>query len=514
MYKKTSKQTLSNKIPLFLIFLLPIIFYIYSYNSTLLDHMGYRQTQTALATLWMSSSESWIDFIFPVFGYPWLLPMEYPIYQIISNLISKLEIFSIETSGRLLSLVVYYLSLIPIRSILKNRIRDDSLFYIFYFTSPLLLYFSNKFLIDGFVFFLSVSVFATFLLLVKNFSLRNAILFIFFCNLCGLQKITGLMAVLSGCGAYFIFYLISLKDKDHIIEIFKFSFVFLISVILPILWVFYSDEIKNSYYLTSFLTSDALSNWNYGSLSQRLDIYNLSKLFGWRIMVLGGMFVLILRLLFFKFNKLKENAVAISCLTCGLFGPIFFFNLYLVHDYYLISSLAFIGIGLYLIPNIYTPRFNNIRPSTNIFVAMTLFFNLIIFSYWYMPKTNDIPSSHEDMYKTALIVKNQLDSDKVILTSGVDWDSTIPFYTEKFAIMLPSWEKNDFTPTVKGEYFDPFEVLSNLEDYLGNRKLGAIVICNIRMSEDFEVVVNFIKQKWKLEWQKQGLCSFGIIREN
>ena len=175
--------------------------------------MGYRQTQTALATLWMSSSESWIDFIFPVFGYPWLLPMEYPIYQIISNLISKLEIFSIETSGRLLSLVVYYLSLIPIRSILKNRIRDDSLFYIFYFTSPLLLYFSNKFLIDGFVFFLSVSVFATFLLLVKNFSLRNAILFIFFCNLCGLQKITGLMAVLSGCGAYFIFYLISLKDK-------------------------------------------------------------------------------------------------------------------------------------------------------------------------------------------------------------------------------------------------------------------------------------------------------------
>ena len=29
--------------------------------------MGYRQTQTALATLWMSSSESWIDFIFSVF---------------------------------------------------------------------------------------------------------------------------------------------------------------------------------------------------------------------------------------------------------------------------------------------------------------------------------------------------------------------------------------------------------------------------------------------------------------
>ena len=337
----------------------------------------YRQTQTALATLWMSSSESWIDFIFPVFGYPWLLPMEYPIFQIISNLISKLEIFSIETSGRSLSLVIYYLSLIPIRYILKNKIHNDLLFYIFYLTSPLLLYFSSKFLIDGFVFFLSVSVFATFLMLVKDFSIRNVILFIFFCNLCGLQKITGLMAALSGCGVYFIFYLISLKDKNSFIEIFKFSFVFLISIILPILWVIYSDEIKNSFYLTSFLTSDALANWNYGNLNQRLDIYNLAKLFGWRITVLGGMFALFLRLLLFRFNKLEENKIAISCLTCGLFGPIFFFNLYLVHDYYLISSLAFIGIGLYLIPNIDAPRFNNIQPSANIFIAITLFFNLI-----------------------------------------------------------------------------------------------------------------------------------------
>ncbi|MBH83715.1 MAG: hypothetical protein CMP70_03455 [Flavobacteriales bacterium] len=496
------------------ILFIPLVFYIYSYDSTLLDHMGYRQTQTALSTMWMSYSDSWIDFIFPVFGYPWLLPMEYPIFQIISSLISKLEFFSIETSGRLLSLVIYYLSLIPIRYILKNKIRDDLLFYIFYLTSPLLLYFSSKFLIDGFVFFLSVSVFATFLMLVKNFSIRNVILFVIFCNLCGLQKITGLMAALSGCGVYFIFYLISLKDKNSFIEIFKFSFVFLISIILPILWVIYSDEIKNSFYLTSFLTSDALSNWNYGNFNQRLDIYNLAKLFGWRITVLGGIFALFLRLLLFRFNKLEENKIAISCLTCGLFGPIFFFNLYLVHDYYLISSLAFIGIGLYLIPNIDAPRFNNIKPSANIFIAITLFFNLTIFSYWYMPKTNDIPSSHKDMYKIALKVKKQVDSDKVILTAGVDWDSTIPFYTGNYAIMLPSWQKNDFTPKVKGEYFDSLEVLSNLEDYLGNRELGAIVVCKIRMSEDFDVVVNFIKQKWKIDWKNKGLCSFGIIKEN
>ena len=62
--------------------------------------MGYRQTQTALSTLWMSNSDSWLNFIFPVFGYPWLLPLEYPIFQIISYWLSGIESIQVQTSGR------------------------------------------------------------------------------------------------------------------------------------------------------------------------------------------------------------------------------------------------------------------------------------------------------------------------------------------------------------------------------------------------------------------------------
>tara|TARA_X000000950_G_scaffold69537_1_gene86090 strand:- start:3147 stop:4580 length:1434 start_codon:yes stop_codon:yes gene_type:complete len=473
--------------------------------------MGYRQTQTALSTLWMSNSDSWFNFLFPVFGYPWLLPLEYPIFQIIAYWLSGIEFIELETSGRLLSLIVFYLSLIPIKYILRKNIKEDLIFYFFYLTSPILLYFSSKFLIDGFVFFLSVSVLASFLLLIKNFSIRNIFIFFLFCNLCGLQKITGLMAVLTGCGVYFIFHLILLKDRNHFKEALKFSFIFAISIIIPISWVLYGDQTKEGIYLTSFLVSDALSNWNYGTLDQRLDFYNLSKVLGWRIGLLGGVFLLAVRIIFYKFYKLKDNALAISCLSCGLFGPIVFFNLYLVHDYYLISSLGFIGLGLYLIVDDSKPRFNNLTISNNSFAISVLLINLIVFSYWYMPKTNNIPLSHEDMYKTALKVKNQLDPEKVILTSGVDWDSTIPFYTQNYSIMIPSWTKNEFAPIVDGEYFDPFYVLNNIDNYLGDRELGAIIICNIRMSEGFEEEVNFIKENWKLDWKKQGLCIFGLL---
>ncbi len=515
MFKKTAKQTLSNKISLFLIFLLPIIFYTYSFNSTLLDHMGYRQTQTALSTLWMSHSDSWLNFTFPVFGYPWLLPLEYPIFQIISYWLSGIEFVQLQTSGRLLSLIVFYMSLIPIRYILEKSFSEHLIFYFFYFTSPILLYFSSKFLIDGFVFFLSLSVFASFLMLVKNFTIRNSFIFFLFCTLCGLQKITGLMAVLSGCGIYTIFYLATLKkDKNYYTKALKFFFIFAVSVVIPIAWVFYGDHEKESIYLTSFLTSDALLNWNYGTLDQRLDLYNLSKVFGWRIGLLGGVFLLALRVIFYKFNKLKNNALAISCLSCGLFGPIVFFNLYLIHDYYLISSLGFIGIGLYLMVDISKPRFKNLNISSNFYAITVLILNILVFSYWYLPKTNNISFSHEDMYITALKIKNKLDREKVVLTSGVDWDSTIPFYSEKFAIMIPSWTKNEFAPKVNGEYFDSIFVLKNIDNYLGGRELGAIVICNIRMGDNFDKEVNFIQENWKLEWKNQGLCNYGFLNQS
>ena len=126
----------------------------------------------------------------------------------------------------------------------------------------------------------------------------------------------------------------------------------------------------------------------------------------------GGIFLLALRVIFYKFNKLKDNALAISCLSCGLFGPIVFFNLYLIHDYYLISSLGFIGIGLYLIVDISKPRFQNFNISSNFYANSVLILNIIVFSYWYLPKTNYISSSHEDMYITALEIKNKLDPEK------------------------------------------------------------------------------------------------------
>jgi hypothetical protein len=115
------------------------------------------------------------------------------------------------------------------------------------------------------------------------------------------------------------------------------------------------------------------------------------------------------------------------------------------------------------------------------------------------------------MYATAQIVKTKVKLDEVILTVGVDWDSTIPYYTQRYALMLPSWERNDFTPTYNEEYFNPIRVLENIDYYLDNRDLGAIIICKTRIAEDYSIAVEYIKNNWVVNWRNVGDCSYGVI---
>ena len=113
-----------------------------------------------------------------------------------------------------------------------EQIKDHILFYVFYLSSPVLLFFSHTFLIESFAFLLAVSVLASFVLFAEKQSLKSAFLFICIATLCGLQKITGLMAALIGCGVYSLF-ILSNTNKSHFVrKISTLSIVFIISIIL------------------------------------------------------------------------------------------------------------------------------------------------------------------------------------------------------------------------------------------------------------------------------------------
>jgi hypothetical protein len=120
----------------------------------------------------------------------------------------------------------------------------------------------------------------------------------------------------------------------------------LIPLGLTYLWTHHADQIKLANPSTAWLTSKNLSNWNYGTLSQKFNLKN------WWVFIkntqeyffFGGsaIFLVVSLILAIKAPK-KVREIVISCIL-GTFLTIFiFFNLYNQQQYY-VALTAFMSI--------------------------------------------------------------------------------------------------------------------------------------------------------------------------
>jgi len=80
--------------------------------SPILERHGFRQTQTAM-TIWMFATDgiSMVDYQTPVFGPPWRIPYEFPIFQATAAVLLKLGFTeNIDVAARLTNILYFYLS--------------------------------------------------------------------------------------------------------------------------------------------------------------------------------------------------------------------------------------------------------------------------------------------------------------------------------------------------------------------------------------------------------------------
>jgi 4-amino-4-deoxy-L-arabinose transferase-like glycosyltransferase len=117
------------------------------------------------------------------------------------------------------------------------------------------------------------------------------------------------------------------------------------------LWTVYADKIKGAQQFTADQTSAALSTWNFGTMAQRMSPTTWEYI-GGRLqeLVLGGATVIWVPLGFIASLWLKRRLFTIAWLAGAFIGPLVFVNLYFIHDYYLIAlspmAAAMVGIGL------------------------------------------------------------------------------------------------------------------------------------------------------------------------
>lgn len=130
------------------------------WNHNILDQHAFRQSQTAIGVYYLLQEGFKIDYLTPVLGRPWSIPMEFPIYQWIVTGLIAITNMPIDQAGRSVSLFFFYLSLFPLYSLLKLLSKDKYqrlLLLCFILVNPTYLFWSRTFMIESTALFFSLS---------------------------------------------------------------------------------------------------------------------------------------------------------------------------------------------------------------------------------------------------------------------------------------------------------------------------------------------------------------------
>jgi hypothetical protein len=200
-------------------------------------------------------------------------------------------------------------------------------------------------------------------------------------------------------------------------------------------WTRHADAIKDARLATRWLTSKGLQTWNFGTLSQRLELRNWSTILDRADLLVGGQLVLlglvVLALWWGHGQRFWLGIVLVVVLS-----PAVFFNLYVVHDYY----LAAISPALAALVGLASAWLWSHRPSSwapSIFVtALVLVWTFVVIapSWAYIRPVYDPPI---DPFVAAVPeVQRTVPAGSLVVYLGADWNPTTPYYADRPGIMV------------------------------------------------------------------------------
>lgn len=425
---------------------------IFIHHDNLYGHHSFRQTQTALAVSWLISNPFEIDYL-PVFGHPWKLPMEFPFYQIIISIFSQLSGITHTLIAKILNIIFTLLSLKNLSTIVPKE--NQNRFFIYTLTCPLVFYYSSAYLIEAFCVFL-LSIIVKYLhKQVYNQRFKNSIFLGLIISLLALQKITYIIPLLPIMCFFYV--ALFVKNKINFQELMLNGILILVSLIPFLIWNQYSVDVKSMNYLTSLETGSANWRFIFGEIFQRFDLFDWSIILK-RFIILGGGGLVIL----FVFQKINLKPKITLILFIYFFTSLLiFFNLYVVHDYY-----------LYGLTIIFTTSIFSFRLFQWDKIYLTLIaLNIIVCLIWAVPKiilpANDVK---EVLQVSEKINKLKLSSDNILVIIGNEWDSTIAYETNLHTIHIPS--------STNGRLIDFQNLTKNIHELYGNLNPYALIVCN------------------------------------
>lgn len=441
-------------------------------DKPLLDFHYFRQTQTALSVYWILQGGPWLAYETPVLGYPWSIPFEFPLFQLLAAALAWLGV-PLDVTGRLIGFGFFLAMLWPLRSLYAALGLGRAVYLAtsaLYLTSPIYLYWSRTFLVESCALFFSMSwlaLTAGYLNAPNRYRALGA-------TACGclavLAKSTTFpaFAVVGGLLILFrVWQSLQVNSKRHSLRVaIAASIILLFPFVVGFVWVGYSDHIKNANVFGRMLTSEALAGWNFGHLGQKLSSVLWIDTVRNRVLpdTLGRFVFVALIVLGAVLTSRRTLVVAVIALVGFAVPFVIFTNLHIVHNYYQNANAIFllvaVGIGIGRV-------FDTNQRMAAVMLLIAISAGQLLFFYDRFAPSLTKDYSQDRLLRIAHLARDKTAEGESLIVIGNDWSSAIPYLSKRKSLAVPTW-----TPKPLVE-----QVFNNPQDFLGGSRLGGIVYC-------------------------------------
>lgn len=434
------------------------------WGNPILDLHAFRQTQTAITAYYLMQGGPFWRYETPVFGPPWSIPFELPLYQALVALLAGRLGTPLDQTGRFVSEFFFYATLLPAYRILRNlgvRMDEILVFLALFLVSPQYLFWSRTFMIESTALFLGMA----YLALASEFLSRRKAWLAAVGALVGilgaLVKITTFLGFQAGTaillgGAIW-------KDRKMALPLGSLGVGCLLMV--PFLggaaWTRWTDGIKAANPLAEFVLSRSLNGWNFGTFEQRLGPL-WSTIFGRTLNDALGAFPLLLAaagLVLWRRTHLGPFATSIALFLGDM---LVFTNLHIVHNCYAYANSVFVIAAVGWTVTALLRGTSEQRVMGLVLFLCGLALGMTSYTLRYLPDQRRVDPNPIGV---ATVVRAGTRSDDVILVYGADWNPSIPYYARRRAVM--DRETRDL---------DSPEMSQAIRN-LGKHRIGALVTC-------------------------------------
>lgn len=436
-----------------------------AWHETILDRHEFRQLQTAVSAYWIKEAGYQLDYETPLFGPPWSVPMEFPVYQWLVARMSQLLGTGLEPTARGVSLFFFLATLPAVAGVagLLGLDRPRRLLVVCaVLASPTYLFYARTFMIEttalcGAAWFAYATARA-----VRDASVRWTAIAAVAATGAALAKVTTFLifcppaALLAG----WMWRRLPTGTARRTGAVLAAAPVTL-ALALGGWWVKHSDAVKDSNPYTGFLTSRELAKWNWGTLEQRLSAEFWERCWSNISGLVLGEAALVVLLVGLALAAPTLRRAALWCAAFFLGGVLLFSNLFFFHDYYYNANalLLLAGAGLLLVAIWDDTR---LPPSARlVLLAAFLGGQFLIYYRGYADYARrELPQSPG----IADVIRETVPADDVVLIYGWDWNSLVPYYAQRRVVMVPSGREDDLA------------VLEMVVNRLGSRRIAALLV--------------------------------------